>query len=161
MNYRHLQEMDPEVFQAVADEVERQRAHIELIASENFASTAVRAAEGSVLTNKYAEGYPQKRYYNGCEFVHKIEQLAIDRAKALFGGAGFPSAQADADEGATAVADHHRHGQGYHRQRKDHGVGRVAVGAQVTGVGDENLVHDVIKRPHQQRNDAGNGILFH
>jgi len=76
---------DPEIAKWIDCEAERQYNNIELIASENFASTAVRAAQGSVLTNKYAEGYPQKRYYNGCQFVDQVEQLAIDRAKKLFG----------------------------------------------------------------------------
>ncbi len=76
---------DPAVAKLIDKEAERQADGIELIASENFASCAVRAAQGSVLTNKYAEGYPGKRYYNGCEFVDEMEQLAIDRAKELFG----------------------------------------------------------------------------
>src|SRR6202167_4800719 len=76
---------DPELAKAIADERNRQEAHIELIASENYASPRVLEAQGSVLTNKYAEGYPGKRYYGGCEFVDVAEQLAIDRAKALFG----------------------------------------------------------------------------
>ncbi len=76
---------DPEVAAIIDREAERQADGIELIASENFASCAVRAAQGSVLTNKYAEGYPGKRYYNGCEFVDEVEQLAIDRVKKLFG----------------------------------------------------------------------------
>lgn len=76
---------DPAVAAIIDREAERQADGIELIASENFASCAVRAAQGSVLTNKYAEGYPGKRYYNGCEFVDEIEQLAIDRVKKLFG----------------------------------------------------------------------------
>ena len=84
MNYRHLQAMDPEVFQAVTDEVERQRAHIELIASENFVSSAVLEAMGSPLTNKYAEGYPGRRYYGGCQYVDVAENIARDRAKELF-----------------------------------------------------------------------------
>lgn len=75
---------DPELQQALDDELKRQEAHIELIASENYASPRVLAAQGSVLTNKYAEGYPGKRYYGGCEHVDVAEQLAIDRAKALF-----------------------------------------------------------------------------
>lgn len=76
---------DPEVGTAIAAEAERQQTHIELIASENFASLAVREAQGSVLTNKYAEGYPGRRWYGGCEHVDKVEQLAIDRAKQIFG----------------------------------------------------------------------------
>ena len=75
---------DPEVARAVIDEVERQTSKLELIASENFVSTAVRQAQGSVLTHKYAEGYPGKRYYGGCEYVDVAEDLAIDRAKKLF-----------------------------------------------------------------------------
>src|ERR1017187_8746849 len=76
---------DPEVAAALAAEARRQEDHIELIASENYASPRVLAAQGSVLTNKYAEGYPGKRYYGGCEYVDIVEQLAIDRAKQLFG----------------------------------------------------------------------------
>ena len=80
-----LRESDPEIAALIDSEAVRQRDGIELIASENFASCAVRAAQGSVLTNKYAEGYPGKRYYNGCEFVDGVEALAIERAKKLFG----------------------------------------------------------------------------
>jgi len=80
-----LAQADPEVFAAVEAEHQRQEDHIELIASENYTSPAVLAAQGSQLTNKYAEGYPGKRYYGGCEHVDVVEQLAIDRAKALFG----------------------------------------------------------------------------
>ncbi|MCX7627486.1 MAG: serine hydroxymethyltransferase [Methylophilaceae bacterium] len=76
---------DPELFQAMQAERQRQEDHIELIASENYASPAVMEAQGSVLTNKYAEGYPGKRYYGGCEHVDVVEQLAIDRVKKLFG----------------------------------------------------------------------------
>ena len=76
---------DPALWNAIQSEFRRQEEGIELIASENYASPAVLAAQGSVLTNKYAEGYPGKRYYGGCEFVDVAEQLAIDRAKALFG----------------------------------------------------------------------------
>ncbi len=78
---------DPAIAELINQELQRQRDHLELIASENFTSAAVLAAQGSVLTNKYAEGLPGKRYYGGCEFVDKIEQLAIDRAKQLFGAA--------------------------------------------------------------------------
>lgn len=80
-----LKAVDPEVFDAVARETNRQHSHLELIASENFCSEAVLAALGSVLTNKYAEGYPGRRYYGGCRFVDIAENLAIERAKALFG----------------------------------------------------------------------------
>ena len=82
---RTAAETDPEIAQAVRDEVNRQNTGLELIASENFVSAAVLEVMGSVLTNKYAEGYPGRRYYGGCEFVDVAEQLAIDRAKALFG----------------------------------------------------------------------------
>ncbi|MFN2555336.1 MAG: serine hydroxymethyltransferase [Nitriliruptorales bacterium] len=80
-----LRETDPDIAQVLLDELERQRAKLQLIASENFASPAVLAANGSVLTNKYAEGYPGRRYYGGCEVVDRAEQLAIDRVKELFG----------------------------------------------------------------------------
>ena len=80
-----LAAIDPEVTAAIDAEVQRQEDHIELIASENYTSPAVMAAQGSQLTNKYAEGYPGKRYYGGCEYVDVVEQLAIDRAKELFG----------------------------------------------------------------------------
>ena len=82
---RPLAEVDPEVFAAIQHEVERQHSQIELIASENFTSQAVLEATGSVFTNKYAEGYPSKRYYGGCEFTDIVENLARDRAKKLFG----------------------------------------------------------------------------
>ncbi len=84
-DYRSLKAADPEVFQAIADERARQSFGLELIASENFVSRAVLEATGSVFTNKYAEGYPGKRYYGGCEFVDVVERLAIERAKKLFG----------------------------------------------------------------------------
>ena len=76
---------DPDLAKAMDDELGRQRSHIELIASENLVSKAVMAAMGSPLTNKYAEGYPGKRYYGGCEYVDVVETLAIERAKKLFG----------------------------------------------------------------------------
>lgn len=82
-----LKNSDPIINELINQELQRQRDHLELIASENFTSPAVLAAQGSVLTNKYAEGLPGKRYYGGCEFVDKIEQIAIDRAKLLFGAA--------------------------------------------------------------------------
>ncbi|MGL4883891.1 MAG: serine hydroxymethyltransferase [Waterburya sp.] len=84
-NLDFLAQTDPEIAEIVDLELKRQRSHLELIASENFTSPAVLAAQGSVLTNKYAEGLPGKRYYGGCEFVDRAEQLAIDRAKELFG----------------------------------------------------------------------------
>ena len=82
-----IETFDPELWRAMQHELHRQEDHIELIASENYASPRVLAAQGSVLTNKYAEGYPGKRYYGGCEFVDVAEQLAIDRVKQLFGAA--------------------------------------------------------------------------
>jgi glycine hydroxymethyltransferase len=84
-DYRSLKAVDPEIHQAIADERARQNFGLELIASENFVSRAVLEATGSVLTNKYAEGYPGRRYYGGCEFVDVVERLAIARAKELFG----------------------------------------------------------------------------
>jgi glycine hydroxymethyltransferase len=80
-----IEQIDPDVWQAIQGEVQRQEDHIELIASENYASPAVLQAQGTVLTNKYAEGYPGKRYYGGCKHVDIVEQLAIDRLQALFG----------------------------------------------------------------------------
>src|SRR5215471_20966014 len=82
MKLRHA---DPEIAASIAREVERQQTCLELIASENFTSPAVLEAVGTALTNKYAEGYPGKRYYGGCEFVDEVEALAIERAKRLFG----------------------------------------------------------------------------
>src|SRR5580698_6373468 len=83
MNF--VEKEDPAVWSAIAAEIERQEDGLEMIASENYTSAAVMQAVGSVLTNKYAEGYPGRRYYGGCEFVDKVEQLAIDRVKTLFG----------------------------------------------------------------------------
>ncbi len=85
MSYEIIKNRDPELYGAMMQELQRQRDHIELIASENFTSPAVMEAMGSHLTNKYAEGYPGARYYGGCEYVDIVEQLAIDRAKELFG----------------------------------------------------------------------------
>ena len=84
INY-HLKDGDKEVYAIIQEELNRQRNKLEMIASENIVSYAVMEAQGSVLTNKYAEGYPGKRYYGGCEYVDKLEQLAIDRARELFG----------------------------------------------------------------------------
>jgi len=96
----HLAETDPEVFAAIRGELHRQQTKIELIASENITSLAVLEATGSVFTNKYAEGYPGKRYYGGCEFVDIAEQLAIDRCKQLF-GAQFANVQANSGSQAN------------------------------------------------------------
>ena len=85
LNSTPLSTLDPEIYSAISAEFARQQSHIELIASENFTYPAVMQAQGSVLTNKYAEGYPGKRWYGGCEFVDKVETLAIERAKLLFG----------------------------------------------------------------------------
>ena len=98
-----FKERDPEVWSAIQQEGARQNRTIELIASENFASKGVRAAQGSVLTNKYAEGYPYKRYYGGTEYVDVIEQLAIDRLKALF-GAEYANVQPHSGSQANAAA---------------------------------------------------------
>ena len=76
---------DPEIYRAIVDEIRREREKIVLIASENYASVPVLEAQGSVFTNKYAEGYPDRRYYGGCEFADVVERLAIERAKNLFG----------------------------------------------------------------------------
>src|SRR3972149_1632333 len=81
----YLRQVDPEVYQAILNETKRQAYKLELIASENFVSYAVMEAAGSVMTNKYAEGYPGRRYYGGCEFGDVGENLARDRAKQLFG----------------------------------------------------------------------------
>ena len=86
--YEAIKKEDPAVYNAIMEELDRQQNRIELIASENFASPAVMQAQGSILTNKYAEGYPSKRYYGGCEFVDKVETLAIERAKELFKAEG-------------------------------------------------------------------------
>jgi glycine hydroxymethyltransferase len=98
-----LADNDPDVWNAVADEIQRQQDGLEMIASENYTSPAVMQACGSVLTNKYAEGYPGKRYYGGCEFVDKVEQLAIDRAKKLF-GAEFANVQPHSGSQANMAA---------------------------------------------------------
>jgi len=82
---KHLRALDPAVYDAIHKEIARQQDNLEMIASENFTSLAVLEAQGSVLTNKYAEGYPGRRWYGGCEHVDAIEELAIERAKTLFG----------------------------------------------------------------------------
>ncbi len=95
-----LDNIDHEIFAAIEKENRRQEEHIELIASENYTSPAVMAAQGSQLTNKYAEGYPGRRYYGGCEHIDIVEQLAIDRLKALY-GAGFANVQANSGSQAN------------------------------------------------------------
>src|ERR1700759_352314 len=94
---------DPELAKAIKGERQRQEDHVELIASENYTSPRVLEAQGSVLTNKYAEGYPGKRYYGGCEYVDIAEQLAIDRAKKLF-GADYANVQPHSGSQAHAAA---------------------------------------------------------
>lgn len=102
-NNRSIAECDNELWQAIRGETQRQEDHIELIASENYVSRAVLEAQGSLLTNKYAEGYPGKRYYGGCEFVDIAEQLAIQRAKELF-GADYVNVQPHSGSQANAAA---------------------------------------------------------
>ena len=85
MLYQHVKETDPKLYDSLISELDRQQSKLEMIASENFVSKAVMEAAGSVLTNKYAEGYPGRRYYGGCEHVDVAEDLAIDRLKELFG----------------------------------------------------------------------------
>ncbi|MDQ1548959.1 MAG: glycine hydroxymethyltransferase, partial [Microbacteriaceae bacterium] len=97
-----LSEVDPEIAAALANELDRQRGTLEMIASENFVPRAVLEAQGSVLTNKYAEGYPGRRYYGGCEFVDVAEQLALDRAKSLF-GAAYANVQPHSGASANAA----------------------------------------------------------
>ncbi|MEE3278620.1 MAG: serine hydroxymethyltransferase [Pseudomonadota bacterium] len=97
-----IEEFDEEIWQAIQDENVRQEEHVELIASENYASPRILAAQGSVLTNKYAEGYPQKRYYGGCEHVDRVEEIAIERAKLLF-GADYANVQPHSGSQANAA----------------------------------------------------------
>src|SRR6201747_3270435 len=101
--YSPLADVDPEVAEAIGHELGRQQDTLEMIASENFVPRSVLECQGSVLTNKYAEGYPGRRYYGGCEFVDVIEQLAIDRIKDLF-GAGFANVQPHSGAQANAAA---------------------------------------------------------
>ena len=98
-----LEQYDPEIAESIANEAKRQEQHIELIASENYTSNLVMAAQGSVLTNKYAEGYPEKRYYGGCEYVDIAEQLAIERVKELF-NADYANVQPHSGSQANAAA---------------------------------------------------------
>ena len=85
LHYERIQQIDPAIYEVFQQELNRQRTHLELIASENFVDEGVLEAAGSILTNKYAEGYPARRYYGGCEYVDVAENLAIERAKKLFG----------------------------------------------------------------------------
>ena len=97
-----IEGFDEEIWQAIQDENVRQEEHVELIASENYASPRILAAQGSVLTNKYAEGYPRKRYYGGCENVDRVEEIAIERAKVLF-GADYANVQPHSGSQANAA----------------------------------------------------------
>jgi glycine hydroxymethyltransferase len=100
-----LETFDPDIAEPVCSELHRQETGLEMIASENYAPLAVMQAQGSVLTNKYAEGYPGRRYYGGCEFIDGVEQLAIDRLKALF-GAEFANVQPHSGATANAAVMH-------------------------------------------------------
>ena len=102
LNDTPLEQLDPEIAQLIGKEKQRQQSHIELIASENFTYPAIMESQGSILTNKYAEGYPNKRYYGGCEFVDSIETIAIERAKTLF-GADHANVQPHAGSQANAA----------------------------------------------------------
>src|SRR5947208_17138591 len=102
---RHVADVDPEVADLLESELRRQETTLEMIASENFVPQAVLECQGSVLTNKYAEGYPGRRYYGGCEYVDIVEQLAIDRAKELF-GAEHVNVQPHAGAQTNAAAYH-------------------------------------------------------
>ena len=102
LNDTPLEQLDPEIAQLIKEEKQRQQSHIELIASENFTYPAIMESQGSILTNKYAEGYPNKRYYGGCEFVDSIEEIAIERAKSLF-GADHANVQPHAGSQANAA----------------------------------------------------------
>ena len=99
---QHIAELDPEVAAVLDSELVRQRDYLEMIASENIVPRAVLEAQGSVLTNKYAEGYPGRRYYGGCEEVDKVETLAIERAKSLF-GADYANVQPHSGAQANAA----------------------------------------------------------
>ncbi len=129
---------DPEVADAIGKELGRQQHEIELIASENIVSKAVLEAAGSVLTNKYAEGYPGRRYYGGCQYVDIVEQLAIDRAKKLF-GCGFanvqPNSGSQANQGVfnalAAAGRHHPRPQPRRRRPPDARLARQPVGQVV------------------------------
>ena len=98
----NIADFDPELWASMQDEMQRQEAHIELIASENYTSPRVMQAQGSVLTNKYAEGYPSKRYYGGCEHVDVAENLAIERVKKLF-NADYANVQPHSGSQANAA----------------------------------------------------------
>ncbi len=119
----NIADYDAELWQAMEQEKVRQEEHIELIASENYTSPRVMQAQGSQLTNKYAEGYPGKRYYGGCEYVDVVEQLAIDRAKELF-GADYANVQPHSGSQAQLCRLHRAAAAGRHRARYEPGAGR-------------------------------------
>jgi len=148
-----LAEIDPAVAGLVDKELGRQRDQLELIASENFTWPAVLQAVGSVLTNKYAEGYPGRRYYGGCEWVDEVEQLAIDRAKELFGADHAnvqPHAGAPANQAAYfALLEH---GDPVLGLRLDHG-GHLTHGLKVNFSGRNYHVHMYGVRREDQRID--------
>jgi glycine hydroxymethyltransferase len=102
-NTENIESYDDELWSSFENESQRQEDHVELIASENYASNRILEAQGSVLTNKYAEGYPSKRYYGGCEHVDVAEELAIERAKKLF-GAAYANVQPHSGSSANAAA---------------------------------------------------------
>ena len=128
---KHLADVDPEIAQVVADEERRQEATLEMIASENFVPQAILDAQGSVLTNKYAEGYPGRRYYGGCEHVDVAEELAISRAKEVF-GAEYVNVQPHAGAQANAAAYHAllQPGDGILGMKLDHG-GHLSHGMKI------------------------------
>ena len=119
-----LSALDPEIAAKIDAELTRQRDGLEMIASENHTARAVMQAQGSVLTNKYAEGYPGKRYYGGCEHVDVIEQLAIDRVKALF-GAGYANVQPHSGAQANASVMHALIRSGRHHHGPEPGARRA------------------------------------
>ena len=161
---RPLADVDPEVAEAIGRELERQQRTLEMIASENFVPEAVLECQGSVLTNKYAEGYPGKRYYGGCEHVDVIEQLAIDRAKALFGAEHAnvqPHAGAQANASvyhALLAAGRHDHGpraaarRPPHARHEDQRVGPALRHRAVRGLAREHRIDmDEVARIARER----------
>ncbi len=158
-----LANIDPEIWQAIQHEDKRQEDHIELIASENYTSPAVMAAQGSQLTNKYAEGYPGKRYYGGCEYVDVVEQLAIDRVKALFGAEAAnvqPNSGSQANQGvffavlkpgdtimgmSLAEGGHLTHGMALNMSGKWFDVVSYGLNAQ------EDIDYDALERLAQEK----------
>ncbi len=149
---RPLAEVDPEVYRAVREEMMRQNSRLELIASENFTSEAVLEAAGSVLTNKYAEGYPGKRYYGGCEFVDIAENLARDRAKALF-GAEYANVQPHSGAQANMAAYHGRAAAGRHDAGHESGARRAPHPRASAEFLRQDLQDCPVRRAARGRND--------